>query len=308
MQSISDLLRYEYDRREGRVRDISTLSRGATAEQVADLLEDQAGNKEAGKSREYLMKRWVTSERFIPILVPTAILEPVRIPKPSDSISRTVGPLVVELNFKAHEQQNADGKKRGFIPPVIIIDGQHRHDEAFNRGQDFIHAIVGEKAVPTVIAEMFRWYALGADRRTSDLEPAKHSRRKYARPQATKIDRSAFLYMEPSDDNREFAQCGTCFFWASEKCKIHGERRIAASESCGLYVPDRLGRSIDAELPLVSPEQSGLVSRPVRCENCRSFDAPGTCRLFTDLNRTGQFACDPSVKPLGCCNAQMPKE
>lgn len=200
MTDIAKLLKYEYDRREGRLRDIGTLSRGATDEQVADLLVDQAGNKEAGKSREYLRKRWITSTRFVPMIVPTAIVEPVRIPKASDSPSRTTGPIVVELNFKSHEQQDADGKKRGFIPSVIIIDGQHRHDEAFNRGQEFMHAIVGDKAIATVVAETFRWYALGAKGAERDdtaiLQGIEKHSRKYA----------AFIESEhPRDESGMFA-------------------------------------------------------------------------------------------------------
>jgi hypothetical protein len=59
----------------------------------------------------------------------------------------------------------------------------------------------------------------------------------------------------------------------------------------------------------VTPEESGLVKRPVRCENCKFYDEAGSvCRLFRGLNQAfpETYDLDEIVDKHGCCNAQTP--
>jgi len=66
--------------------------------------------------------------------------------------------------------------------------------------------------------------------------------------------------------------------------------------------------SSDAEpIALVTPKESGLVHRQVRCENCRYLDGE-ICGLYQDLNELmpEKFALEAKVGRHGCCNAQMP--
>lgn len=129
------------------------------------------------------------------------------------------------------------------------------------------------------------------------------------------ITRDAFLYLDPKSPMGSFGQCSTCMMWTgprSQTCTIHGPNlTIQSGDSCGLYVhgdpmPDEAGH----EMTSVTPKESGLVSRQVRCENCASYvPASSRCRLFIKLNEVDPklFRLDPNVHPAGCCNAQQPK-
>lgn len=129
-----------------------------------------------------------------------------------------------------------------------------------------------------------------------------------------KITRATFLYFDPKTPKDEFAQCGTCVHFLEDqgRCELHGaDVEVDDDDSCGLYVH---GEAEEGEKPegLVTPEESGLVSREVRCENCMFFDpdseAREHCDLYTQLNRIlpKLFDLDRYVKAQGCCNAQTP--
>lgn len=127
-----------------------------------------------------------------------------------------------------------------------------------------------------------------------------------------KVDRSAFLYLDPKAPKTEFAQCGTCVMFdpKRERCSIHGSNvRVVAESSCGFYIHGKPSlQKIGA--PEVTPEESGLVTRPVRCENCRFFKKDHSiCDLFHDLNQDhpDKFKLKEKVDPKGCCNAQTEK-
>jgi hypothetical protein len=131
-----------------------------------------------------------------------------------------------------------------------------------------------------------------------------------------KITRATFLYMDPQKPQDEFAQCGTCVHFLEHigRCELHGDDiEIDDDDSCGLYVH---GEAEEGEKPegLVTPEQSGLVSRQVRCENCKFFDPDSEprehCDFYTQLNRMfpKMFDLDRYVEEYGCCNAQTPGE
>jgi hypothetical protein len=135
-------------------RDMTTYAHGMTAEQVGELLADQPGNK--GRKPDEMQKKWVTSTKFVPMRVPIHAVHPVRVPS-GRTKSHTVGPIVVEDNFRGKEQILAgDIHPDGFIPPTLIIDGQHRHNDAKNAGETHINALVGEKAVPKILGAMLQ--------------------------------------------------------------------------------------------------------------------------------------------------------
>jgi hypothetical protein len=127
-----------------------------------------------------------------------------------------------------------------------------------------------------------------------------------------KLQRDAFLYLEPKDkkDEKAFAQCGTCSMFVTKGlCTILGpDVPIKASDSCGLYVegePLQDGKTVAS----VTPEEAGLVHRQVRCENCLYFDTDdSTCELFEKLNAEMPdcWTLDVDVSANGCCNANMP--
>ena|SRR5215467_13703196 len=117
------------------------------------------------------------------------------------------------------------------------------------------------------------------------------------------LSRSTFLYLDPKPPEETFAQCSTCRDWiTSGYCYIHRPTdEVPGSASCNLYVhgePMASGTPIGA----VTPEESGLVDREVRCENCRWFD-DDNCALFEALNIS-----DTKVNAKGCCNANQPIE
>src|SRR6266436_8860223 len=84
-----------------------------------------------------------------------------------------------------------------------------------------------------------------------------------------KIDRSAFLYLPPDGRGDDNAKCKACILYlAGNRCIIHAPDVVTRGEdSCCFYIPGRpaiRGRPVG----LVTPEESGLVKRQVRCENC----------------------------------------
>lgn len=131
-----------------------------------------------------------------------------------------------------------------------------------------------------------------------------------------KIDRSAFLYMEPGDDDQKdsFAQCSTCVFYLKGKsqCAIHDPKiHIYPDFSCGFYVSDSKPMPNLRAAERVTPKESGLVHRQVRCENCAHMNKDNsTCYLYDTLNKKlPKFIdLDIHVDPKGCCNAQTEAE
>lgn len=132
-------------------------------------------------------------------------------------------------------------------------------------------------------------------------------------PQIEKVTRAAFLYLDPKSPKARFAQCGTCVHFIEDKdqCQIHAPQvDIDEDDSCGFYLHGK--PSAERAESLVTPEDSGLVDRQVRCENCMFFD-PDTepkehCDLYTQLNRMlpSLFDLNRYVDRHGCCNAQTP--
>ena len=124
-----------------------------------------------------------------------------------------------------------------------------------------------------------------------------------------KLKRDTFIYLSPKSDD-DFAQCSTCRDWVrDDHCRIHGpDVDVPGTASCCLYV---WGWTLDAGTPtqaIVTPIESGLVDRDVRCENCKWFEA-NVCMFFDMLNThlPDVFDLDDHVEAKGCCNAQQPK-
>ena len=123
-----------------------------------------------------------------------------------------------------------------------------------------------------------------------------------------KIDRSAFLYLEPETDEPEFAQCLTCIHFVEdeERCVILGDDlEVLPTDSCALYIPGEPRAEPDDIETLVSPEDAGFVKGEVRCENCRY--GGDECQLYIKLNKLPDFDLDTKIEPLGCCNAFIHK-
>lgn len=130
-----------------------------------------------------------------------------------------------------------------------------------------------------------------------------------------KLGRETFLYLSPAPDVDEFAQCMTCRDWVGgdDRCCIHGPHvAVYGTMSCGLYVYGAPQPSGTHTLAIVTPEESGLVNREVRCENCihlvTHLDG-NECAFFRHLNEEMPelFDLDVKVEPKGCCNAQQDK-
>ena len=128
-----------------------------------------------------------------------------------------------------------------------------------------------------------------------------------------KIKRDSFIYLDPKGPKEQkdlFAQCATCVFWTGEKktCTLHGKDvEVTGDMSCDFYIHGEPGPN--PEHKRVTPEESGLVKRPVRCENCKFYDEAGSvCRLFRGLNQAfpETYDLDEIVDKHGCCNAQTP--
>jgi len=132
-----------------------------------------------------------------------------------------------------------------------------------------------------------------------------------------KITRDAFLYMTPRGKPDNFAQCSDCMMWNGDKgenpnrCHIHGPNiQVSGDMTCGLYVK---GTPHKAKLmAAVTPVESGLEKRKVRCENCvssRHWGGKYRCKLFMDLNedKPEEFDLLTEIEPKACCNANRAK-
>lgn len=128
-----------------------------------------------------------------------------------------------------------------------------------------------------------------------------------------KADRSAFVYMNPREKHYDnFAQCGSCMMFTGKTCTIHGpDISVGKSDSCALYVPgDPMPGEKGHEMKSVTPEESGLYSGQVRCENCKFYKKGGQeCGLYQALNEkvSGKFSLEERVHPKACCNAFVGK-
>jgi hypothetical protein len=127
-----------------------------------------------------------------------------------------------------------------------------------------------------------------------------------------KINRAAFLYLDPVRPLGSFAQCSTCRDWVTgdRRCFIHGRKvTVPGTASCGFYVHGPVRPAGTSVYAWVTPEESGLVNRQVRCENCKYMDGATHCGFFAKLNNElpEVFDLDETIDAHGCCNAQTPE-
>ena len=128
------------------------------------------------------------------------------------------------------------------------------------------------------------------------------------------IDRSAFLYMEPSRKSYGskdlYAQCASCMMWLKNKlqCMIHSPKVKATWDTtCGLYVNGEPAEKGSAH-PYVTPKESGAVKSLVQCHRCKYFSkVTHKCLLFVAINNARETKDESKlyperVHPNGCCN------
>lgn len=129
-----------------------------------------------------------------------------------------------------------------------------------------------------------------------------------------RITRATFLYLDPRNPEKKFAQCATCVHFIRDKglCEwMSADDKIGPNYSCGFYVPGE--NAVGKEpLGLITADEAGVVERQVRCENCVFFDSNTEprkhCDFYTQLNLIlpGVFDLDRYVDEYACCNAQTP--
>lgn len=147
-QTISIQNALEANRREPRIPE-SEMS----ANQIADLVFKQADEKEQPflyMEPEDWRRKWLASKRFTLMRIPIAAAALPCDPKDRNWVltvaaARRTGenerPIIVDFNKREVGRAPA-----GYIPPVIVIDGKHRHLAATMRGESHILAWVGDVA------------------------------------------------------------------------------------------------------------------------------------------------------------------
>ena len=121
-----------------------------------------------------------------------------------------------------------------------------------------------------------------------------------------KINRDAFIYLNPKAPTKDFAQCKTCtmFLPNKQRCSAFSESfKVVANGSCALYCNGKPNDNQQINNS-VTPEQAGYVVAQVRCENCDWFK-DDICKLYEILNNKlpDIFELDENVDLKGCCNA-----
>lgn len=118
-----------------------------------------------------------------------------------------------------------------------------------------------------------------------------------------KITRAAFLYLSPKEPRNQFADCQTCrlYLRAIKRCAIL-PGPVQPEDSCGLYIHGKPNDRQPMTPRVVTREEAGFVTGPVRCENCAY--GGDHCRMFAALNATlpQMFDLDETIDPKGCCN------
>lgn len=124
-------------------------------------------------------------------------------------------------------------------------------------------------------------------------------------------DRAVFLYSEPKGEVENYAQCATCFLWTGPACLIHGkEVQVTGDMTCCYYVQGNPQKEMQGkEFISVTPKESALQKRAVRCENCQYF-SKGACGWFKMVNEAfpDLFNLDVSVKEKACCSMNTERQ
>lgn len=127
------------------------LSAIAIARRVFQLAA-QAGHPFQGIKPEEWAKKWLASKEFVRTEIPAsraalpaAPANPNRVLQQMAASADSLEPIVVDVNKR--EIGRSPG---GFVPPVIVVDGKHRHVARTMQGHATIEAWVGVKALAQV--------------------------------------------------------------------------------------------------------------------------------------------------------------
>jgi len=114
------------------------------------LVREDAPIRQGGK---HWGSRWMDSDKFHLLDVPLDAIDwnPGHMQKiAGHPPARTQGPIVIDSNHRKVGYTDDRG-----LPRTIVLDGQHRLQEARQRGDKTIQAWVGEKAVPHVTPDQY---------------------------------------------------------------------------------------------------------------------------------------------------------
>lgn len=119
-----------------------------SARQVAQRvfkISAQAGAPFIGVTQEAWAKKWLDSEEFVLMEIPLNRVAVVGRPATNRILAMAQvadpEPIIVDLNKRKVGQT-----PKGYVPPVIVVDGQTRHQAQILRGREKVLAWVGVKA------------------------------------------------------------------------------------------------------------------------------------------------------------------
>lgn len=141
--------------REGGV-DVPAVDDTLTRAQIGLILADQYYNKRASVKPDYMINKWVVSNKFKLMEIPLWAIRPYKWVSRSDP-TYSKGPLIIDGNKKGLRRNlGAFGSSIDFM----VIDGKHRYYRDIRRsGADtIVSAYVGD-AIYQAIQEYIEWYA-----------------------------------------------------------------------------------------------------------------------------------------------------
>lgn len=135
----------------------TTPSKKMSALQIAQRvfqLAAQAGHPFQGTTPKEWAKKWLASDEFVRteipagrVALPTAPMNSNRVLQNLSAAADSMEPIVVDLN-----KQKIGRSPIGFVPPIIVVDGKHRHTARTMQGHSTIEAWVGLKAIDKLLA------------------------------------------------------------------------------------------------------------------------------------------------------------
>lgn len=115
---------------------------------------------------EQWAKKWLASKEFVlvdiqasAVAVPHAPFNPNKVQADFHCTADSLEPIVVDLN-----KRNIGRAGTGYLPPVIVVDGKHRHTALTLQGRGTIKAWVGVDALDQVIKPSAKAVSASAQR------------------------------------------------------------------------------------------------------------------------------------------------
>lgn len=126
------------------IPDLQKTPEKLTDEDVGQILAGQHGHRQDtpeahDETATRLKNKWLNSTEFHLMKIPLDQAKPL---VKTVGESHSTGPIIVDTNPGGYGMA-----MHGHVPNVVIIDGKHRHAEALARGDKYIWAYVGSKAV-----------------------------------------------------------------------------------------------------------------------------------------------------------------